>query len=141
MYNSNEISKILPHKFPFLLIDRIIEMEEGKYAKGIKNITVTDPVFQGHFPDEHVYPGVLIVEAMAQVGAFAILSEEKNIGKKAYFTKIKEVKFLKTVVPGDTLEITTTLISRRLNVGFANCIACVNGEVVCRGEIAFALSL
>ncbi|MDO5712807.1 MAG: 3-hydroxyacyl-ACP dehydratase FabZ [Tissierellia bacterium] len=140
-YNSNSIMNFLPHRYPFLLIDRILEVEEGVSATGIKNITITDPVFQGHFPDEHVYPGVLIVESMAQVGAVALLSMEENKGKKAYFTRIKNVKFIHPVIPGDTLMITTTLTKMRLNVGFASCEARVDERVVCKGEIAFALGL
>ena len=139
VYNSNDIKNILPHRYPFLLIDRILEVSQGVSATGLKNITVTDPVFQGHFPDEHVYPGVLLVEAMAQVGAVALLSKEENRGKKAYFSRIKNVKFIRPVVPGDTLIITTTLTGIRRNLGFATCEAKVDDKVVCKGEIGFAL--
>ena len=104
-YNSNEIMKIIPHRYPFLLVDKITELEKGVRAKGIKNITVSDPVFQGHFPNNHVYPGVLTIESMAQVGAVAILSEEENKSKTAYFASIKKARFHKMVSPGDTLEI------------------------------------
>lgn len=138
-YNSNEIMEIIPHRYPFLLVDRITEVEEGKGAKGIKNITVSDPVFQGHFPDNHVYPGVLILESMAQVGAVAILSEEANLGKLVYLTSIKKSRFYKQVIPGDTMEIETNLISRKLNIGFAKCKAFVAGELVCEGELSFAI--
>ncbi|SHH56659.1 3-hydroxyacyl-[acyl-carrier-protein] dehydratase [Anaerosphaera aminiphila DSM 21120] len=138
-YNSNEIMDIIPHRYPFLLVDKIVEIEEGHYAKGIKNISISDAVFQGHFPDNHVYPGVLIVETMAQVGAVAILSTEDNKGKTAYFTSIKSARFLKMVKPGDTLEITSTLKSQKLNIGFASCEAYVEGELVCKAEISFAI--
>lgn len=138
-YNSNEIMKILPHRQPLLLVDKITEIEEGKYAKGIKNISVSDPVFQGHFPDEHIYPGVLIIEAMAQVGAVAMLQSEENRGKKAYFTSIKAARFHKMVRPGDTLNITTTLKSQKLNIGFASCEAYVGDELAAKAEISFAI--
>lgn len=140
MYNSDEIMKVLPHRHPFFLIDKIIDMKMGEYAVGIKNISITDPVFQGHFPDQHIYPGVLIIESMAQVGAFMLLLDNENKGKKAYFTKIKEARFLKPVVPGDTLVIKTELISKRLNVGFAKSIAEVDGKIVAKSDIAFAIN-
>lgn len=138
-FNSDEIQNIIPHRFPFLLIDNIIEMEVGKFAISKKNISISDPVFQGHFPGESIYPGVLIIEAMAQVGAVAILSQEENKGKKAYFTKIKEAKFLKAVRPGDSLIIKTELISKRLNIGFAKSVAKVDNIIVAKSEMAFAL--
>ncbi|RVU54830.1 3-hydroxyacyl-ACP dehydratase FabZ [Anaerosphaera multitolerans] len=138
-YNSNEIMEILPHRHPFLLVDKIVEYKEGDYAKGIKNISISDPVFQGHFPNNHIYPGVLIVETMAQVGAVAILSTEENRGKLAFFTSIKSARFLKMVRPGDTLEITAKLKSQKLNIGFATCEAYVKGELVCKAEISFAI--
>ncbi len=139
MYNSDQIKEVLPHKYPFLLIDRILEIKEGKWAIGKKNISITDQVFQGHFPDQHIYPGVLLVESMAQVGAFMLLLDKENKGKKAYFTKIENARFLQPVVPGDTLIIKTSLINRRLNIGFAKGEATVDGKLVASAEIAFAI--
>ena len=139
-YNSDEIQKVLPHRFPFLMVDEILDLKMGEYAIGKKNISIHDPVFQGHFPDQHIYPGVLIIETMAQVGAFVILLEEENKGKKAYFTKIKEARFYKPLVPGDTVIIKTELISKRLNVVFAKAVAHLNDELIAKAEIAFALS-
>lgn len=139
MFDSEKIKEILPHRHPFLLIDRILEVEEGQYAIGTRNISITDPVFQGHFPKEAIYPGVLIIECMAQVGAFVLLSKEENKGKLAYFTKIKNAKFIKAVRPGDVLTIKTELIKQRLNIGLAKSEARVDGEVVAVAEISFAL--
>lgn len=139
-FNSDKIMEVLPHRQPFLLIDKILELEEGKSCTGLKNISITDPIFQGHFPDQHIYPGVLLIESMAQVGAFVILLDEKNKGKKAYFTKIKNARFLKPVLPGDTVIIKTKLISQKLNIGFAEAEAIVNGVLVAKAEISFAIN-
>lgn len=139
MYDAKAIQAILPHRHPFLLIDRIIAIEEGKSATGISNISMKDAVFQGHFPDEPIYPGVLIVEAMAQVGAVALLAMAENKGKKAYFTRIQNARFQKPVRPGDVLEITTSLTKQRLNIGFADAVAKVGEDIVCQATIAFAL--
>ena len=98
-YNSDEIAKILPHRYPFALVDRIVDGEEGKWAKGIKCVTVNEPFFQGHFPQYHVMPGVLIVEAMAQVGGVALLSMPENKGKLALFGGIKNARFRRQVTP------------------------------------------
>lgn len=139
MYNSNEIQEVLPHRAPFLMVDEIVEIKMGEYAVGTKNISISDPVFQGHFPDQHVYPGVLLIESMAQVGAFVLLLEEENRGKKAYFTKIKNARFYQPIVPGDKILIKTELLTRRLNVGFAKAEAHVGERLVAKAEIAFAL--
>ena len=140
LYNSDQIMKVLPHKQPFLMVDQILEIEDGKYAVGKKNIAITDPVFQGHFPDQHIYPGVLLIESMAQVGAFVILLDETNKGKKAYFTKIKNARFYHPVVPGDTLIIKTSLVKMRLNIGFATAEAFVDDKLVASAELSFALN-
>jgi 3-hydroxyacyl-[acyl-carrier-protein] dehydratase len=139
MLNSIEIQKIIPHRYPFLLIDKIIEMEVGKKAVGIKNVTINEPFFQGHFPGNPIMPGVLMVEALAQVGAVSILSMEEYKGKIAVFTGIDKVKFKRQVVPGDTLKLEVEIISIRRNIGKGNAIATVDGKVAVKGEIAFAI--
>ncbi|WP_271629432.1 3-hydroxyacyl-ACP dehydratase FabZ [Caldicellulosiruptor sp. DIB 104C] len=139
MYDVTGILQILPHRYPFLLVDRIIEVEEGKKAKGIKNVTINEPFFQGHFPGNPVMPGVLIVEAMAQVGAVAILSKEEFKGKTPFFAGVDKVRFKKVVRPGDVLLIETELISLKGYIGKAKATAYVEGEVVCEGELLFAI--
>ena len=139
MLNSIEIQKIIPHRYPFLLVDKIIEIEVGKKAVGIKNVTINEPFFQGHFPGNPIMPGVLMVEALAQVGAVSILSMEEYKGKIAVFTGIDKVKFKRQVVPGDTLKLEVEIISIRRNIGKGNAIATVDGKVAVKGEIAFAI--
>ena len=134
-----DIQKILPHRYPFLLVDRILEIEEGKRAKGIKNVTINEPFFQGHFPGQPIMPGVLIVEAMAQVGAVSILTMEEYKGKLAVFTGIEKMKFRKQVVPGDTLVMEAELISIRHGMGKAKVSAKVDDKIAAIGEIMFAL--
>ncbi len=137
--NSIEIQEIIPHRYPFLLVDKIIEMEVGKKAVGIKNVTINEPFFQGHFPGNPIMPGVLMVEALAQVGAVSILSMDEYKGKIAVFTGIDKVKFRRQVVPGDTLKLEVEIISIRRNIGKGNAIATVDGKVAVKGEIAFAI--
>lgn len=139
MLNSNQIQEIIPHRYPFLLIDRIDELEPGLKAIGIKNVTANEYFFLGHFPSEHVMPGVLIIEALAQVGAVAILSLEENKGKIAYFGGIKNAKFKRKVIPGDTLRLETEIIKRRGPVGFGKAIAYVNDEIAVEAELTFAV--
>ncbi|BCS80589.1 3-hydroxyacyl-ACP dehydratase FabZ [Anaerocellum diazotrophicum] len=139
MIDINMIMNILPHRYPFLLVDKIVEVEEGKRAKGIKNVTINEPFFQGHFPGNPVMPGVLIVEAMAQVGAVAMLLKEEFIGKTPFFAGIDKVRFKKVVKPGDVLVIETVLISLKGSIGKAKAAAYVDGEVVCEGELLFAI--
>jgi 3-hydroxyacyl-[acyl-carrier-protein] dehydratase len=121
--NTREIMNLLPHRYPFLLVDRIIEIEEGKRAVGIKNVTINEPCFQGHFPGHPIMPGVLIIEAMAQVGGvFAILTDKVGSDKVTYFTGIDNARFRKPVVPGDVL---------RLELEMLNCkrgLYCFRGE-------------
>jgi 3-hydroxyacyl-[acyl-carrier-protein] dehydratase len=139
MYNSNDIEKVLPHRYPFLLIDKVIEMEAGKTATAVKNVTVNEFFFQGHFPGNHVMPGVLIVEALAQTGAFAILSLPENKGKTAYFGGIKSMRFRKKVVPGDTLILKTEIIKSKGSLGIGHATAYVNNEIAAEGDITFAI--
>jgi 3-hydroxyacyl-[acyl-carrier-protein] dehydratase len=137
--NSNEIEKILPHRYPFLLVDKILDGEEGNWAAGIKNITRNEYFFQGHFPEYHVMPGVLIIEALAQVGAIALLSLEENRGKIAFFAGIKSAKFKKEVLPGDQLYLECKLKRQLGNIGFGSAIAKVDGEICCTAELTFAI--
>ncbi len=137
--NSNQIQEIIPHRYPFLLVDRITDFEPGKWAKGIKCVSVNEMQFCGHFPQEHVMPGVLIIEALAQVGAIAILSLEENKGKIAYFGGIKNAKFRQKVHPGDVLEMEVHLTKSRGNVGFGEGTAMVDGKVACKCTMTFVI--
>lgn len=139
MLNIDQIKEILPHRYPFLLVDRIIEMEEGKRAVGIKNVTANEPFFQGHFPSYPLMPGVLIVEAMAQVGATVMLSLEENKGKIGVFTGIDGLRFKREVRPGDTLTMTVEFTKVRRGIGKAQASAYVGEELACSGELMFAI--
>jgi len=134
-----EIQKIIPHRFPFLLIDKIIEVEWGKRAVGLKNVTYNEWFFQGHFPEYPVMPGVLIIEALAQVGAVALLGMEENKGRLGFFGGIDAVRFKKQVQPGDILRLETEVTQIRGPICKANGLATVNGQVAARGEMTFAL--
>ena len=137
--NSNEIAEILPHRYPFALVDRITDGESGVWSKGIKCVSVGEPFFCGHFPQKHVMPGVLILEALAQVGAVAILSLPENRGKIALFGGVKNARFRRKVTPGDVLEMECVLTKRRGPVGIGECKATVNGELACTAELTFAI--
>ena len=137
--NSNQIAEILPHRYPFALVDRIVDGEEGRWARGIKCVSVNEQFFCGHFPQEHIMPGVLILEAMAQVGAVALLSLPENRGKIVLFGGVKNARFKRKVTPGDVLEMTCTLTRRRGPVGIGSCEATVNGEIACTAELIFAV--
>ncbi|MCC3356185.1 3-hydroxyacyl-ACP dehydratase FabZ [Bacillus sp. REN16] len=139
MYDINQIKEIIPHRYPFLLVDRILEMEEGKRALGIKNVTANEEFFNGHFPGYPVMPGVLIVEALAQVGAVAMLSKEENKGRLAFFAGIDNCRFKKQVVPGDQLRLEVEITRLRGSIGKGKGTATVDGELVCETEIMFAL--
>lgn len=129
----------IPHRYPFLLVDKIIELEPGKRAVGIKNVTINEPFFQGHFPGHPVMPGVLIVEALAQVGATIVLSAEENKGKLAFFAGIDNFRFKRQVEPGDQLRLETTITRMRTSMGKGEAIAYVGDDVVAKGEIMFAI--
>ena len=137
--SADEIAQILPHRYPFALVDRITDYEPGQWAKGIKCVSVGEPVFCGHFPQQHIFPGVLMLEAMAQVGAIAILSLPENKGKIALFGGVKNARFKRQVIPGDVLEMECVLTKRRGLVGIGECKALVNGEVACTAELIFAV--
>lgn len=137
MLNINEIKAIIPHREPFLLIDRVDELVTGVSAKGIKNVTYNEYFFAGHFPQEPVMPGVLIVEALAQTGAVAILSEEKNKGKTAYFAGLDKVKFKRKVIPGDTLTLEVEIVRQKGPVGIGTGIAKVGNELAVSCELTF----
>lgn len=136
----NQIKEIIPHRHPFLLIDRIEELEPGVRAVGYKAVTFGEYFFRGHFPEEPVMPGVLIIEALAQVGAVAILSLEANKGKTAYFGAINNCKFKKKVVPGDTLKLECEIIKSKGPVGVGKATAYVDGKVAASAELTFAIS-
>ncbi len=137
--NSNQIQEILPHRYPFLLVDKIVDGEPGTWAKGVKCVTANEPFFCGHFPQKHVMPGVLIIEALAQVGAVAILSVEENRGKIGFLGGIKNARFRQQVVPGDVLELTCELTRQRGPVGFGTATGTVNGKVAASAELTFAI--
>lgn len=137
--NSNQIAEILPHRYPFALVDRIDECEPGVRARGVKCVSVNEQLFCGHFPQEHVMPGVLILEAMAQVGAVAILTLPEDQGKLVLFGGVKNAHFKQKVVPGDVLDMECVLTRRRGPVGMGTCTARVDGQVVCTAELTFAV--
>ena len=134
-----EIMKIIPHRFPILLVDRIIELVAGERAVGVKSVSIGEPYFAGHFPDYPVMPGVLIVEALAQVGAVAILSLDEYKGKIAFFAGIENVRFKRQVKPGDTLRLEVSMGQIRRNIGTGSGVATVDGEVACKGDFMFAI--
>lgn len=137
--NSNQIEKILPHRYPFLLVDRVLDYKPGEYAKGVKCVSANEMHFLGHFPGQHVMPGVLIIEALAQTGAIALLSEEENKGKIVFFGGIKNARFKRQVVPGDKLELECEIINRKANVGIGKATAKVEGKVAAVAELTFAI--
>ncbi len=139
VYTTKEIMEIIPHRNPFLLIDTIEELESGVRAVGKKCVTMNEPYFVGHFPGNPVMPGVLIIEALAQVGAVAMLSLPEMAGKIAYFAGIDKAKFRKKVLPGDVLMLETTIIRVKGPVGVGKAIATVDGKKVCEAELTFAI--
>ncbi len=133
----NDVMKILPHRFPFLMVDRIVAFEGDTKCTGIKSVTINEPYFQGHFPEHPVMPGVLQLEAMAQVASVAFLRLGGNAGRIGYFMSANDVKFRKTVVPGDTLFIHVEVIKSKKNIAKAAGKCVVNGELVSEAELMF----
>lgn len=137
--DSNQIQEILPHRYPFQMVDCITECEAGKFAKGIKCVSVNELQFCGHFPQYHVMPGVLMIEALAQVGAVALLTMDEFRGKTVFFGGIKNARFKQQVRPGDVLELECELIKMRGSVGVGKGIAKVDGKIAVIGEFTFAV--
>lgn len=136
---NRQIQEILPHRYPFLLVDKILDFEPGKWAKGIKCVSANEMQFLGHFPGNPVMPGVLIIEALAQVGAVCTLTVPENRGKLALFGGIKEARFRQQVVPGDVLEMRCEIIRQKGPVGIGKAVATVDGKVAASGELTFML--
>lgn len=139
MLDMEQIKEIIPHRYPFLLVDKVTEMDEGKRVKGIKNVTANEPFFQGHFPQYAVMPGVLIIEALAQVGAIAVLGIEDNKGKLGFLAGVDKCRFKRQVRPGDTLDLEVEIIRMKGPIGKGKGRATVNGELACEAEITFAI--
>ncbi|AOM81611.1 3-hydroxyacyl-ACP dehydratase FabZ [Salisediminibacterium beveridgei] len=135
----NDIKDIIPHRYPFLLVDKVLEVEEGKRAVGIKNVTANEEFFNGHFPDYPVMPGVLIIEALAQVGAVAMLKPEENRGRLAFFAGIDKCRFKAQVKPGDQLKLEVEMVRFKGAIGKGKAVASVDGETVAEAELMFAL--
>lgn len=136
--NIKEIMERIPHRYPFLLVDRVIDYEEGKWIKAVKNITMNESFFQGHFPGEPIMPGVLMVEALAQAAGILALLDKRNRGKLAFFMTIDNVKFRKPAVPGDQLVLYVELMKRvRSSIIKTHGEASVDGKVVCEGDLMF----
>jgi len=139
MMDINQIQKVLPHRYPFLLVDRILELEPGRRAVGVKNVTVNEDFFNGHFPGNPIMPGVLIVEAMAQVGGILLLATTGNEGKLAFFAGIDKLRFRRPVLPGDQLVTEVTILKTKGDIGRVAVVGRVDGQVVAEGEYLFAL--
>ncbi|AGA70802.1 beta-hydroxyacyl-(acyl carrier protein) dehydratase FabZ [Desulfitobacterium dichloroeliminans LMG P-21439] len=139
MLESQEIQKIIPHRYPFLLVDRILELEEGKRGVGLKNVSGNEPFFQGHFPGYPVMPGVLIMEALAQVGAVILLKLPEYAGHVALFAGLEDVRFRKQVIPGDQLRLEVELLKLKRGIGVAQGKAYVGNDVVAEGTLKFAV--
>jgi len=134
-----QIKELIPHRYPFLLVDRVTEIEPGKSAKGYKNLTANEQFFEGHFPTKPIMPGVLMVEAMAQLSCIALLAKDEFKGNLGVFTGIDGLKFRTMVVPGDRLDMEVELLKLKGPIGKMRCVARVNDKVACEGEITFAM--
>ncbi len=139
MLHTRDIMAILPHRYPFLLVDRIIELEPGVRAVGIKNVTANEPQFTGHWPDNPVFPGVLILEAMAQVGGVLLLTGLEAEGKLALFGGVDRARFRRQVVPGDQIRFEVEMLRRKSTIGKVKGVALVDDEVAAEAELMFAL--
>lgn len=137
--NVNEIMAVIPHRYPFLLVDRVTEHVPGDYIKGYKNITINEPFFNGHFPENPIMPGVLIVEALAQLGCIMVAHMDEGKDKLTLFAGINDIRFRRPVLPGDKLELEAILTKLRSPIGKATVKALVDGEIACEGEILFSL--
>ncbi len=135
-----EIMKILPHRYPFLMVDKIIEFDIAKRAVGIKNVTVNEPFFAGHFPGNPIMPGAMILEAMAQVGGILLFSKKESVGRTAYFVGLNNVKFRKPVVPGDVLRIEVIVTNMRSRVAMLHGTAQVGSDIVTEADIMFGFT-
>ena len=139
MLDVNGIMEIIPQRAPFLMIDKVEDFVPGESAIAYKNVCINEPHFAGHFPGNPIMPGVLIVEALAQTGAVAILSKEENKGRNALFGGIDKLRFKRQVKPGDTLKLEVKIIKQKGPIGIGEAIATVDGEVLCKGELTFAI--
>ncbi len=139
MLNIIQIQDVLPHRYPFLLVDRITELEPGQRIVGVKNVTINEPFFQGHFPGNPVMPGVLIIEALAQTGVVLLMHEAKNQGKLALFGGMDDVRFRRQVTPGDVLTLEIVHLKSKRGVGKVRGVARVGNEVACEGELTYVL--
>ncbi len=139
MLDIKQIMEIIPQRAPFLMIDRVEDYEPGKYCIAYKNVCINEPYFQGHFPSQPIMPGVLIIEALAQAGAIAILSKPENKGKNALFGGVDKLRFKKQVVPGDVLRLEVKVIKEKASIGIGEAVAYVNDKVAVKGELTFAV--
>lgn len=137
--DAQELLRTLPHRYPFLLVDKILELEPGQRAVGLKNVTLNEQFFVGHFPGHPIMPGVLLIEMMAQVGGVMLLKTEAHTGKLAYLAGVEKARFRKPVLPGDTLVTEITLLRLRASVGWVKAETKVDGKLVCDAELSFAL--
>ncbi|NLI89462.1 MAG: 3-hydroxyacyl-ACP dehydratase FabZ [Epulopiscium sp.] len=140
MLTAKEIMDIIPHRYPFLLIDRACVAKDCRSASGYKNVSINEYFFQGHFPEMPVMPGVLIIEALAQVGALALLSQEEMKGKLAFFAGINSARFKEKVMPGDRLDLSCEIIKQKGPIGIGKATARVDGKIACQAELMFAIA-
>jgi 3-hydroxyacyl-[acyl-carrier-protein] dehydratase len=138
-FGAKELLEILPHRYPFLLVDKVLELESGQRVVALKNVTLNEPFFVGHFPGNPIMPGVLILEMMAQIGGVMLLTMDEHKGKLAYLAGVEKARFRKPVLPGDTLISEITLLRARGGMGWVKASTKVGDKVVCEAELAFAL--